>query len=60
MKFDIRKHGMLAAGLLIVIVMSMLAIAAPLIAPFDPAELSLDELLSPPSSAHIFGTDALG
>jgi len=60
MKFDIRKHGMLAAGLTIVIAMSLLAVAAPFIAPFDPAELRLDELLLPPSASHPFGTDALG
>ena len=60
MKFSIRQHGMLCLGLGIVLAMSLLALLAPLIAPFDPAALSLDELLAPPSATHIFGTDALG
>ncbi len=33
------------------------ALAAPLLAPFDPAALNLAENLSPPSLAHPFGQD---
>jgi peptide/nickel transport system permease protein len=36
------------------------ALAAPLLAPFDPAALNLAENLSPPSLAHPFGQDRLG
>ena len=36
------------------------ALAAPLLAPFDPAQPNLPENLSPPSLAHPFGQDRLG
>ncbi len=36
------------------------ALAAPLLAPFDPAQPNLSENLSPPSLAHPFGQDRLG
>ena len=38
----------------------MCAVFAPLLAPHDPAQLSLVSRLSPPSAAHWFGTDELG
>jgi peptide/nickel transport system permease protein len=37
-----------------------IALAAPLLAPFDPALPNLAENLSPPSLAHPFGQDRLG
>jgi len=40
--------------------MSLGAILAPLIAPFDPNQINVDTLLLPPSAAHLMGTDALG
>lgn len=46
----------LAAALLLV----LLALSAPWLAPFDPAAQNLPERLSPPSSAHWFGADELG
>lgn len=51
---------MLIMGATIVIFMSALAILAPWISPFDPAELDLDHILMPPSLTHILGTDSLG
>ena len=36
------------------------AIAAPLIAPYDPLVLGADLPLAAPSAAHWFGTDDLG
>jgi peptide/nickel transport system permease protein len=54
------RYGMLVAGLTIVGLMSLAALAAPLLAPYDPVALNVDELFQPPSSAHLFGTDGLG
>lgn len=51
---------MLVAGLVIVLGMSLLALLAPWIAPYDPAAFNLDAVLMPPSSAHVCGTDVLG
>lgn len=46
-------------GLVIVLVISFMAIAAPLVAPYDPLS-SVDKALLPPSTNHIMGTDNLG
>lgn len=55
-----------ALGLLIVLLVVGAAVAAPWIAPFDPAEQSMLGRLKPPAwvegglPGHLFGTDALG
>ncbi|MGX8718585.1 MAG: ABC transporter permease [Desulfovibrio sp.] len=54
------RYGMLIAGASIVLFMSALALLAPWLAPFDPAQLDLDNILLPSSSVHLLGTDALG
>lgn len=54
------RYGMLIAGLVIVGGMSLAAILAPLIAPFDPTALDLEHILEAPSALHPLGTDALG
>jgi len=36
------------------------AVAAPLIAPYDPTTIDVYNVLSPPDRAHLFGTDELG
>ncbi len=47
-------------GGLIVLTLILLAIFAPLIAPFDPYAIDVRERLLPPSFTHPFGTDDLG
>jgi len=47
-------------GALIVIAFTLIAIFAPLLAPYDPNEISLSGELEGPSSAHILGQDKLG
>lgn len=46
------------AGILAVIIAA--SVLAPLISPYDPQEISLDEIRQPPSSGHLFGTDNKG
>jgi len=36
------------------------AILAPVLAPYDPIALNVDQVLTAPSLSHLFGTDALG
>ncbi|WP_294488412.1 ABC transporter permease [uncultured Mailhella sp.] len=60
MSISLKRHGMFLTGLTIVLVMSLLALLAPWIAPFDPAALNLDQILMPPSAEHLLGTDELG
>jgi peptide/nickel transport system permease protein len=50
--------GLLAALVLIALV--LLAVAAPLIAPYDPLVMSPTDAFQPPSLSHLFGTDEFG
>jgi peptide/nickel transport system permease protein len=56
----LRKHPTLIAGLLLLVVVAVIAIAAPWIATHDPQDLDPLARMQPPSSEHYFGTDALG
>lgn len=49
-----------ALGTFILCSLVFVAIAAPWIAPYDSRTLNLRERLEPPSSRHLFGTDAVG
>ena len=51
---------MLTLGLGIVLLMSLAALCAPLIAPYPPTAQHLDSILEPPSSRFWLGTDRLG
>lgn len=55
-----RLNPLASIGVVLVIVFALLAIFAPLIAPYDPAHVDLPARLSPPTAAHWFGTDELG
>jgi peptide/nickel transport system permease protein len=55
-----RRNPLAVAGLAIVLVMLVLALAAPLLATHDPGVQSLADRLQPPSAAHWMGTDELG
>lgn len=49
-----------AVGYIIVVTITLLAIAAPLIAPYSPTQADSQNFLQPPSAAHLFGTDNVG
>jgi peptide/nickel transport system permease protein len=48
------------AGLAIVLAFFALSILTPYLAPYDPSAIDVNDILAPPSHAHIFGTDELG
>jgi peptide/nickel transport system permease protein len=58
------RYGLFWLGAFLVGLVSLAALLAPWIAPFDPDAINVDEslrtLLQPPSAAHPMGTDALG
>jgi glutathione transport system permease protein len=54
-----RKHVALAAGVILLLII-LAAIAAPLIAPYDPATPDYNNVLAGPSLTHLFGTDSYG
>ncbi|MCC6792121.1 MAG: ABC transporter permease [Thermomicrobiales bacterium] len=57
-----RRNRLALAALCFLVLLTGAALAAPLIAPFDPDAINLDQeaLLQPPSGEHLFGTDELG
>lgn len=56
----LRRSPATLVGLAIVLGLILVALLAPVIAPFDPYEQVLDRALRPPSAEHLFGTDELG
>src|SRR6201990_220878 len=55
----VKRKGALV-GLIVLSIFLLLAIFAPLIAPFDPIATSWSLVRKPPSALHWFGTDDLG
>lgn len=55
-----RNNRLAVAGFIIAAVLVIAALAAPLLAPYDPASQDLANRLRPPSWHHPFGNDELG
>jgi len=60
LKDMLRANRAAMLGLIIVLLFALMAIFAPLIAPYDPYLVSLKERLKPPSAIHLLGTDEIG
>jgi peptide/nickel transport system permease protein len=56
----LKRRPMAVAGITVAALFILMALFAPLIAPYDPADTNFDAVLQHPSSAHIMGTDDLG
>ena len=54
------RHRLALVGLVIIALMCLMAIFAPLLAPYSPYDQDLYAVLSPPSGTHWLGTDNLG
>jgi len=54
------KRKVVIAGLLVILTLILVAIFAPLLAPYDPYSQNLAKSLQAPSSEHLLGTDLLG
>lgn len=54
------KNKVAVAGSTVVILLFAVSLFAPWISPYDPGEINLQMILSPPSGSHLFGTDQLG
>lgn len=54
------RNPLASAGLIIITVIALLAVFAPLLAPFDPEAIDVQAILLPPSVTHWMGTDGLG
>ena len=53
-------RGVVVFGMVVILLFILIAIFAPLLAPYDPYENDVGNALAPPSQAHLLGTDALG
>lgn len=56
----LRRNVFLIVGLTICVLIALIALAAPLLAPFDPIRPDVPSALEASSRSHPFGTDALG
>jgi peptide/nickel transport system permease protein len=56
----VMRHHLSRVGLAIIAVLCILAIFAPILAPYSPYDQDLYRVLAPPSAAHWLGTDNLG
>ena len=54
------RNRMAMVGAIIIFIWAVVAIAAPVVAPFDALAQKIEDRLSPPSAQHLFGTDELG
>jgi peptide/nickel transport system permease protein len=54
------RRPMAVAGLTVATFVVLIALFAPLVAPFDPADTNFNSVLQGPSGSHIMGTDDLG
>ena len=54
------RHKLAVFGLVVVIAFVLMALLAPLIAPYDPLQTSWTRIRKPPSAEHWFGTDENG
>jgi peptide/nickel transport system permease protein len=56
----IRRRPLGAIGAGVILLMFGAALAAPLIAPYDPVQVDFSAMLAPPSPEHPLGTDSFG
>ena len=56
----LRRNWLAFGGGLLVLAVFVIAIFAPLIAPYNPSKIDIKNILVGPSSQHLFGTDELG
>ncbi len=54
------RDKLAAGGLIIVLALFLVSALTPLLAPYDPSAIDVDNILASPSAAHLFGTDELG
>jgi peptide/nickel transport system permease protein len=56
----LRARPLAMAGLIVAALFVLVAILAPLLAPYDPSDTNFSQVLQSPSAAHPMGTDELG
>ena len=59
-KTFIKKNKLFSALIVMAIIIALVAIFAPVLAPYSPYDAELSNAFQAPSSEHLFGTDKLG
>ncbi len=54
------KNKLALSGAVLVLFVFLISFLAPVISPYDPADINISEMLQAPSAKHWFGTDPLG
>src|SRR5690349_2614765 len=54
------KNRLALSGGAVVLLLALMAVSAPLVAPHDPAKPDIKRILDPPSTRHWLGTDQIG
>ncbi len=54
------RHRSALVGIVVLAALILIALAAPLVAPYDPTATAPRDRTQPPSASHLFGTDNLG
>ncbi len=54
------RSRMMTVGFVLVLIMTILALLAPFISPYDPLDINPMRRLQPPSREHLMGTDEVG
>lgn len=54
------RNKLAAFGFFIVFLLFLISMAAPFLAPYDPSDIDIKQILMRPSSSHFLGTDQLG
>ena len=55
-----RRNRLAVIGGIVTIVLALIALAAPLLSPWDPHRPDVKKVLDSPSKSHLFGTDQIG
>ncbi len=58
--YALLRHRSGMVGLIIILVMALIALFAPILAPYDPLEMHAEDRFQPPSAMYPFGTDEFG
>ncbi len=58
--YIIRRSPLAVVGIVLILLVIVLAVFAPVIAPYNPQRIDFARSFQPPSVSHLFGTDDLG
>ncbi len=58
--YIVRRSPLAIVGIALILMIAVMAVFAPWIAPYDPVRVNLSQSFQPPSATHLCGTDDMG